>query len=118
MVSPSYTWRIGLFPMDLDSAGHLPAEELSTTEMDTSLVLAPDGAGGVEFRAETGGGGGGALDDLSDVVITSPAAGDRLRFNGTNWVNTDLIWRPVMAFDGTNWLVVVDGSGNAVMAEG
>ena len=27
--------------------------------MDDSLVLAPDGAGGVEFRAESGGGGGG-----------------------------------------------------------
>ena len=31
--------------------------DLPTAETDTSLVLAPDGAGGVEFRAETGGGG-------------------------------------------------------------
>lgn len=29
----------------------------------------------------------GALDDLSDVVITSAAQGDILYFNGTNWVN-------------------------------
>lgn len=29
----------------------------------------------------------GALDDLSDVVITSGAQGDILYFNGTNWVN-------------------------------
>lgn len=28
---------------------------LPTAETDTSLVLAPDGVGGVEFRAETGG---------------------------------------------------------------
>jgi hypothetical protein len=34
------------------------ADILPTAETDTSLVLAPDGAGGVEFRAETGGGGG------------------------------------------------------------
>lgn len=33
--------------------------DLPTAETNTALVLAPDGAGGVEFRAETGGGGGG-----------------------------------------------------------
>jgi hypothetical protein len=32
--------------------------DLPTAETDSTLVLAPDGAGGVEFRAETGGGGG------------------------------------------------------------
>lgn len=32
--------------------------DLGTAEMDTSLVLAPDGAGGAGWRAETGGGGG------------------------------------------------------------
>lgn len=37
----------------------------------------------------TGGGSGGAttLDELSDVVITTPASGQILRYNGTNWVN-------------------------------
>lgn len=36
-----------------------------------------------------GGGGGGAttLDDLTDVTITTPATGDLLRYNGTDWVN-------------------------------
>lgn len=29
----------------------------------------------------------GALDDLSDVIITTPANGQLLRYNGTNWVN-------------------------------
>jgi len=33
-------------------------EDLPTAEMDDTLVLAPDGTGGVEFRAESGGGGG------------------------------------------------------------
>jgi hypothetical protein len=32
--------------------------DLATAETDDTLVLAPDGLGGVEFRAETGGGGG------------------------------------------------------------
>jgi len=32
--------------------------DIPTAEMDDTLVLAPDGAGGVEFRAEAGGGGG------------------------------------------------------------
>lgn len=43
----------------------------------------------VWLRLDGSGGGGGAseLDDLTDVVITSPAAGQVLKFNGTNWVN-------------------------------
>jgi hypothetical protein len=36
--------------------------DLPTAETDDTLVLAPDGAGGVEFRAETGGGGGSGYD--------------------------------------------------------
>ena len=40
----------------------------------------------------TGGGGGGSsdLDGLSDVVITSAGAGDVLRHNGSEFVNTNL----------------------------
>lgn len=54
----------------------------------------------------------GALDDLSDVVITTPATGNLLRYNGTNWVN----WIPnyveplsapangdLMYWNGTAW---------------
>jgi hypothetical protein len=29
----------------------------------------------------------GALDDLSDVIITAPTSGQIVRYNGTNWVN-------------------------------
>jgi hypothetical protein len=35
----------------------------------------------------TGGAGADTLDDLSDVIITSAASGEYLRFNGTNWVD-------------------------------
>lgn len=30
---------------------------------------------------------GGGIDDLNDVVLTSPASGEVLKYNGTNWVN-------------------------------
>ena len=33
------------------------------------------------------GGGASALDDLTDVVITTPSTGQVLKYNGTNWVN-------------------------------
>lgn len=35
----------------------------------------------------TAGGVSGAIDDLSDVVITAAASGEFLRYNGTNWVD-------------------------------
>lgn len=40
-------------------AGAADILDFATAETDDTLVLAPDGAGGVEFRAEAGGGGGG-----------------------------------------------------------
>lgn len=33
------------------------------------------------------GGGASALDDLTDVVITTPSTGQVLKYNGTNWIN-------------------------------
>lgn len=69
--------------------------------------------------AISGGGGPVALDDLTDVVITTPAAADRLRYDGSTWRNSALIWRPVMTLEPSTgqWLPVVDGSGNCVMTE-
>jgi hypothetical protein len=58
-----------------------------------------------------------ALDDLTDVTITSPATAQRLRYNGSAWVNSSLVWRPVTTYDGTNWLPAVDGDGNAIISE-
>jgi hypothetical protein len=52
------------------NAGAADILDLPTTEMDDTLVLAPDGAGGVEFRAEAGGGGGPA----GAVYLVDPAA--------------------------------------------
>ncbi len=60
-----------------------------------------------------------ALDDLTDVTITSATTADRLRFDGSVWRNSALIWRPVTTYDGTTglWVPLVDGDGNAIMAE-
>lgn len=60
-----------------------------------------------------------ALDDLTDVVITSPATADRLRFDGSVWRNSSLKWKPVLALDPTSGLYVnVHSGGDPVMAEG
>jgi hypothetical protein len=50
-VNPTYTVRLGWHATDLDSNGHLPAEQLTTPETTTTKVLAPDGAGGVHWAA-------------------------------------------------------------------
>lgn len=54
------------------------------------------------------------LDDLTDVVITSATAGQRLRFNGTSWVNVFTRDEPHVDSVGS---VVVDSTGNPVMLE-
>lgn len=70
--------------------------DIPTVETDDTLVLAPDGAGGVEFRAEAGGGGGGNITSGTSFP-GSPASGD-LCFR------TD---RGILYFyDGTRWLSV------------
>jgi hypothetical protein len=75
------TQHLGTFDFDIKPASMGPApaahavthenggsdpvevEKLPTLETDPTLVLAPDGAGGVEFRAEAGGGGPGVMFD-------------------------------------------------------
>lgn len=54
------------------------------------------------------------LDDLTDVTITSPVAGDRLRYTGSVWVNSALRWEPL--FDGLG-SAVLNGLGDPVMQE-
>lgn len=45
-----------------------------------------DGANSLTIDA-TGGGGGGTLDSLTDVVITAATTGQVLKFDGANWIN-------------------------------
>jgi multidrug efflux pump subunit AcrB len=57
------------------------------------------------------------LDELDDVIITSPTTGQVLRFNGTNWVDDYLTLNDIanvntagattgefLKFDGTDWV--------------
>lgn len=77
-------------------------EDLGTAEPDDSLVLAPDGAGGVVFRAEAGGGGGTPTSEVPQVLTDQAAidwdlslggaatitlGGDRTMNAPTNMVN-------------------------------
>lgn len=58
------------------------AGSLNTTA--TNLIAAINE---VKVTADAAGGGASALDDLTDVIITTPATGHIVRHNGTNWVN-------------------------------
>jgi hypothetical protein len=53
--------------------------DLPTAEMDDSLVLAPDGAGGLEFRAEGGGGGGGG----AGIYLIAPSSDTQIASTNT-----------------------------------
>lgn len=63
--------------------------------------------------------GAGTLAGLSDVSLAGLADADRLRYSTSDskWHNSALIWRPLTTYDGTNWLPLVDGDGNCIMAE-
>jgi hypothetical protein len=43
----------------------------------------------VKAYVDASGGGATTLDGLTDVVITAPATGEVLKYNGTNWINDD-----------------------------
>lgn len=85
--------------------------------LTTGHVLTATGASSIAFQAPAA--GVSALDDLSDVIITSPAAADRLRYDGSVWRNSALIWRPLMALDPSsgNYMVVTTAAGDAVLVE-
>jgi hypothetical protein len=54
-----------------DGHEHAILEDIKTFVTDTSLVLSPDGEGGLEFREETGGAGGAAK--IGTITIANPA---------------------------------------------
>jgi hypothetical protein len=60
--------------------------EIDTASATAGKVLTYDGT---KFAPATPGSGSLALDDLSDVVITTPTATQLLKYNGTNWVNSE-----------------------------
>jgi hypothetical protein len=78
------------------------AEELTTAEMDDTLVLRPDGAGGVEWVAPAV--DAHALDDLSDVNAAAPANTQVLTWDSTpgEWIAADALAGADGA-DGATW---------------
>ena len=52
----------------------------------------------------------GDLDDLSDVVITTPAEDEQLQYIGGSWVNNARRWEPVTFDPGTGPEIVFDST--------
>jgi hypothetical protein len=73
--------------------------DIPTAEMDDTLVLAPDGAGGVEFRAETGGGGG---VDWNQVINESGASFANFTSLSGTWASDGTIIQQTQAPTGSN----------------
>lgn len=118
MPDPSWTWRLATHAYDLDADGHVPAVEV-TYDNGASGLAAADLQGAVDELAAGIGSPVVALDDLTDVVILAPVAGQRLRYDGSEWRNSSLKWKPVLALDPTSGLYVnVHSGGDPVMAEG
>jgi hypothetical protein len=66
--------------------GAAPTLQTVANAWDWVQLVSLDG-GTVWFAAHGGTGGATDLDDLTDVVITSPSSGQLLRYNGSSWVN-------------------------------
>lgn len=117
------TWLAG----ELRRVSAQNAGSLQTTTSAFSLEL--NGGSDISLSIAGGGGGGAsALDDLSDVTITSAASGDLLRFNGSAWVDypdsnyqaangylTDIAaitpsQGDVIYFNGTDWVRLAAGT--------
>lgn len=62
------------------------ASALQWLQLGTNLSIT-----GTTLNATGGGGGASALDDLTDVVITSPATGAFLRYDGADWIDAVLV---------------------------
>jgi hypothetical protein len=94
--------------------GKIKPEQLATGTPDGTKFLRDDQVWAVPP------GGGGDLDDLGDVVVTSPVVAQRLRYDGSVWRNSSMIFRPLMAQDPTTgqFHVVTDVDGSAIMVEG
>jgi hypothetical protein len=74
------------------------------------LKKASNADGDVSWQADATGGGG-ALDDLSDVTITGASNGQVLKFNGTAWVNDTDATGGGGVSDGDKGDVTVSGGG-------
>lgn len=77
-------------------------------------ITVSDAGDTITIAASGGGGGASALDDLTDVTITSPATGATLVYNGTVWVDGPVDLADSDAVTGT--LAVGNGGTGATTA--
>lgn len=82
----------------------------TTAETVTRYVFESVDDGTIWYGNVVGAGGGAsALDDLTDVTITTPAENDTLRYIGGEWVNDNRRWEPVTFNFGSGPELVWDG---------
>jgi len=74
-------------PAKVPVVGDLEYGELALNYADGKLFYKTASNTISSFSVGGGGGGASALDDLTDVVITSVSTGQVLQYNGTTWVN-------------------------------
>lgn len=110
-------------------AGEIALVAEKVTPVSADLVLIEDSAASnAKKRVQVGNlpGGASALNDLSDVTITTPTTGQVVKYNGTGWVNdTDLtgsgslpaspVKGDLAVFNGTDWVRVAVGSNDQVL---
>lgn len=70
------------------------ATTVNTLTLDFSIVPTTNSVRVLVYAAVSGTQIAG-IDDLTDVVLTSPAADQVLAYNGTNWVNTTAVTDPM-----------------------
>lgn len=107
---------VGLVDLAADVTGDLPLANLAQAPAASRLLGRGAGAGAGDWEALSIGAGllisgttlvatgsvSIALDDISDVVITTPSTDQILKYNGTNWVNTTISTNSIAANAVTN----------------
>jgi hypothetical protein len=91
---PTYTGNLSPGNLTVSTKANLGSvANITITGGNANYVLKTDGAGNLSWTEMTGGsGGGGNLDGLTDVTVTSPSNGDVLKFDTDSslWINTPI----------------------------